>query len=1309
MIQLKSNDLFVSFRTEDRQFVTKLIASFKVSGLSSWNEDNAISPGSARNNKTVEQGIMMSHNFVFVMSPQSILSESCLFEIMTARKFKKPIVTVVAQKPTVEKENLYVPMALNGAKWIYFENAVYADKYSELLTELTTDKNQKQQHTQYLKESDQWKFNDKKNAFLVSGRHLLEAEQWLKANFENKSHFGPIYQQAEYICESRKYIEGGQTDIFFSYEKRDESRIEPIRKHVTVSGFTSWNKRSEIATICKFTHNIKDLIVQSDCFLFFMTLDSVHSDICIEELKLAQKYRKKIISIKLDTVPPHEYPNDLKNSPIIDLTVPPDSTSEVQLQYGLRNLTRQLRDNYKEHKLHKELLVRTKIWEQMPEHTSVLLKGFQLVNAERWLQTVREFNCCRPVPELESFINFSAEHKTREQYDAFFCYAKEDELMARRIRQELQNLGYNVWFDPIEIKDTTEIDPSTQRAIIDSNYIILLLSPEALASPYVKKEIRWALAWNKTLQPIMVEKVNAASLPKELVHYRILDGRISTGPITHLIEKITRQFNHNLEVVSGHTRWLRPAIEWSESGKSKDLLIETEEVPLALKWLEQRQNSAEEPFPVAQQADYINNSFKVFQQKQKKKKIIIYSAIAAVVFALMIIVNLNIQKNKAKLNYHIAGTQLLAFEAETTLEKDPTLSLRLAEAAYKFNSESPHTVRGLLKSYLANAPLYNKVYQSDKIIYSAYFSPDDRKILVATGENKAHLLDENGKLLNSFTHEDLVYSAKFSEDGRYILTVGQDELKIWSRKGDRIGSVDFKAELFDAAISPDGRTVALVGAGTKIKLYNFNGKQKRTIEAHFDDINLVQFSPSGKRLISLSEDGTIGVWSLNGKLVKRLSFEDTPKHCNFVGNDTTILIAGSHDITGVWSTSGKRVKKFPKRVDSRFILKNDQEFITADEDNVIRVWSAKSKLQNEFKGHTAQLRTLDIDSKGLRLLSASGRIGERDNSARLWQCSQAPTYVRFKREAINSAAYTPDGKYFAIASGSEIELFDSEGIPQKTFTTQHDIADIAFMADGGSVFVAHENKLITQYTREGKQIRKLKSEHSSVSSIDVSPDGRFLISSGTDEVVVLWDLSSGTNMPIVAHKEAITHVKYSSSGDRFLTVSEDSTAKVWDSDGELQLTLKKHKAPLLWADFSPNGEYIVTTGLDNAAYIWNEDGEIIQEFEQHTEAVTSACFSKDNKYIVTTAHDNTSQFWTIQGEPVYTIEGKGILEQHNLAVFSPDGKHLLIISRDITNAGIVSIFSISPQSMIENINNQNLLGKIWELDQQTKKQYYVLE
>jgi WD40 repeat protein len=45
-------------------------------------------------------------------------------------------------------------------------------------------------------------------------------------------------------------------------------------------------------------------------------------------------------------------------------------------------------------------------------------------------------------------------------------------------------------------------------------------------------------------------------------------------------------------------------------------------------------------------------------------------------------------------------------------------------------------------------------------------------------------------------------------------------------------------------------------------------RERNLIEGHTDKVNDVSFSPDGKTIASVSNDGTIRLWSLDGKLLQ---------------------------------------------------------------------------------------------------------------------------------------------------------------------------------------------------------------------------------------------------------------------------------------------------------------------------------------------------------------------------------------------------------------------------------------------------------
>ncbi|WP_406278869.1 WD40 repeat domain-containing serine/threonine protein kinase [Embleya sp. NBC_00896] len=198
-----------------------------------------------------------------------------------------------------------------------------------------------------------------------------------------------------------------------------------------------------------------------------------------------------------------------------------------------------------------------------------------------------------------------------------------------------------------------------------------------------------------------------------------------------------------------------------------------------------------------------------------------------------------------------------------------------------------------------------------------------------------------------------------------------------------------------------------------------------------------------------------------------------------------------------------------------------------------------------------------------------------------------------------------------------------------------------------------------------------------------SPDGRKMVTSGTDSTIKLWDTSFHAQIrtPIDMSANPVfeimaSTVVFSPDSRTMASGNSDGTVRLWnvadhgqigeplfghlkDVDGNWTVPAPERR----WGAvaFSPDGHTLAAGADDGAVVLWDAASrrQIGEPLTGHTEAIWSLAFSPDGRTLATGGGDGTARLWDVA-----TRRQVGRLRADRFVAFSPDGRTLAAGSSD---------------------------------------------
>jgi WD40 repeat protein len=300
-------------------------------------------------------------------------------------------------------------------------------------------------------------------------------------------------------------------------------------------------------------------------------------------------------------------------------------------------------------------------------------------------------------------------------------------------------------------------------------------------------------------------------------------------------------------------------------------------------------------------------------------------------------------------------------------------------------------------------------------------------------------------------------------------------------------------------------------------------------------------------------------------------------------------------------------------------------------------------------GHSDNIQAVAIHPSGKFIVS-----GAWDGTVKVWDFKSGRLLRVLSDHASNfvsDVVIDPDGKYIVASIGNEIKVWD------------------------------FESSILLRAMKTGRY-------NYNVTSMAISPEGRYIVSSWNDRKIRLWELESGALLKTLeGHSEGITSVAVDPTGRFIASGDKDRTVRVWDiKSGNLLRTLNGHAHQVFAVAIDPTGQYVVSSS--GTVIVWDlESGKLLRQLEVHdtpNNEISTVAIDPTGRFIITGRVDKTIRVWHLQsGTLLKTIKvPSSTVNQivHDIAV-DPTGRYFVSGGWDFT----VKIWDLSSGELLRNI------------------------
>ncbi|MCL4206174.1 MAG: AAA family ATPase [Pirellulaceae bacterium] len=545
---------------------------------------------------------------------------------------------------------------------------------------------------------------------------------------------------------------------------------------------------------------------------------------------------------------------------------------------------------------------------------------------------------------------------------------------------------------------------------------------------------------------------------------------------------------------------------------------------------------------------------------------------------------------------------------------------------------------GTAQLWDVNSDTPRRIWRHDRSVSGATFDRDERRVLTWSDDGRTRLWDkESGRPLAEWKHDDRVSGAIFDRTEERVLTWGNDGIaRFWNIPPPDLLSQWDHSLVSTAAFGPNESRVLSLG-NDELKLWDVGTNQFVQNWHHPGGVDGVVFSGNGCRLLSWSNSyESLCLWSVDSRQAMQKCDGQAVVFCRRPGeNRRRVLTRGKDGTTQLWDVESDqrplRTWRSEAEVYGVAFSADESRLAAWSRDGKVMIWDIASDGPLQQWTHDFIIGA-GFDRDGRRVLTWGN-----DGKSRLWDVtSDRPVHTwshdeptlsegaksvtvlgaQFNRDERCVLTWSTDrtARLWEVKSGKCLRVWRHRGA----------VEGASFSEDGDRIGTWSEDETIRVWDARSDQ--PLREWHH-----DTRPGGRLAGASFSRDCrrvltwpkqgnhVGLWDLGSQELVRSWDQVNGVTGAMFSPNELMVLSWSQSGSARLWDVTQDQWLVEWKHTPGVTGARFTRDSRRALTWGQDGMVRLWDLWVDLnipIEERKWELEVRTGTTMDNDGRYKV---------------------------------------------------------------------------------------------